>query len=138
QAVGEQLAVACTSERDLNLLGAPVAEREHVLASRLGPADRAAEAARQPDDEDVFESEASLRPEAAADVGRYNPHVFLCEAERLGQRVAGGVGDLCREPCGQRASVPRGRTGAWLERAGGEPLAGDPAGGHDITAVEEL
>ena len=130
-------AVAAAPDREVEDLAAAVVHRDHVLAARLGPAHGAPEGSRQPRDEDVL-GRPALGAEAAADVGRDHAHVRGLEAEDPGQLVAILVRRLGRQPGGEAAVVADGGDrGAWLERAGGQPLAHHRPGDDRLAVVEQ-
>jgi hypothetical protein len=137
-AVGLDLPVAHTPQRELESLAATVRERRHALAARLRPADGPAEVAREPDDDRLFRAEGALRAEAASDVRGDDTELAGLDPERRREAEVVAVRHLGREPRGDTAVRPYLRSSrAHLERAGGEALADERVPNDDVTAVEE-
>ena len=100
--VGEHLAVASPTDREVEALRTTVHERDHALAARLRPAHRAAELARQPGDQQLLDA-GHLRAEAATDVAGDHAHLRRLEPEDPGEQIPVLVGRLRREPGGEPA-----------------------------------
>ena len=99
------LAVAAAADLEVDPLRATLVHRHQVLAARLGPADGPAGGPRQPAEDHVLDREA-LAAEAAADIGRHDPHLLGLEAQRHRQSHLVLVRGLRRQPDGQPPSSP--------------------------------
>ena len=112
--------------------------RDHVLAARLRPADRAPGAAREPADDEVLHRE-SLGAEPAPDIRADDPDVGWVEPEHQRQPVAVLVGRLGREPRGQPTVRAHSRAvRARLQRYGGHALAGERPGHDDLAPGQDI
>ena len=112
-------------------------QRDHALAARLGPADRAPGGASQPRDQHVLDPGA-LGPEPAADVGRHHPYVLLIQAEHHAQEHLVLVRRLGRDPRRDPSVLAElsGR-GARFDRTGRDALRDDAALDADIARLEQ-
>ena len=132
------LAVAAAADGDVLDLGPAVAESDHRLAAGLGPADRPAERLAERAEHDLLGVGADLGAEAAADVGRADPHLVRLELVVGDVDALDALGVLGGRPLVQAAVDPRRRRAADLQRAGGDALVDEAAGDGDLAVGEVL
>jgi hypothetical protein len=90
-------------------------------------------------DHRVLRVGAELGPERAAHIRGDDPQGGLVDAEHAGQRGAGALGALVRDPRGEPAVLAPGRgRGPGLHRRGRDPLVDDGAGDDHLAPVEQV
>ena len=129
-------AVAREPDARVVSLLAIVAHAREALAAALDPLDRPSEPVRRGRDQDLLGIDRSLRPEATADIGNDDAHLFDGQAERRGDHVAQGVRALGRRRDDQRAgaSVAICEHAARLDRHGAEPGMAETLADDEVRA----
>ena len=119
-------------------LGAAVAQSEHALRARLGPAHRTAELQRAPPHDDVFGVDRGFGSESASDVGRNHVHLIGFEPEEGRERVANAVRSLGRRVELQTSVLTHmSSRGANFERTRRDTLIDQFQFDYDVAIVEE-
>ena len=128
------------AQLDVLHLPAAVRHRDHVLGSRLRPADRASQVAGEPGDHDVLGVRRDLPAEPAAHRRGADAHLGRVQPQHLGDDAAGVVGRLHRGPqrhrwlAGGRAGD--GESAIGLHRHRRHPLVDEPCPHGDLGALE--
>ena len=119
-------------------LVAAVNRRGGVLAARLDPFDRRAEAHGEVPDQRLLGVDVQLGAEAAADLRRDDPQLVLRHREHPGQQRPDQVRNLGRGPQRQRlfAGVIRRDHAARLDRHRRQPLVVEAVGNDPVGVLE--
>ena len=124
---GQHAAVGVEAGADDEAVLVALEAGQQALDAVLDPLDRRADRAGGDAHEHLLARDHALLPEAAADVGRDDPHPVLVEAEDPGHGGADEVRDLRRgvEDDALAAALPLGQAGAALERHRGQAAGGE-------------
>ena len=135
----DDASVVLDAQLDVLHLGAPVHHREHVLRARLGPAHGASEVHRGAGGDRVLGVGRGLGAEAATHARGDHADLLGVEAQVAGERVAGAVRGLDRQPQGDAAVRLAGDGDGRVRLHGhaGETLVVELAGDDRVGGVED-